>query len=200
MKNLKIATRPSGAASRLTIIVLGIVAILGVGLLKFYSNLVHMEGDIVAVHEDLKNVHTSIFNQMKSQGLTVEKYGKMVVEAMEVSVEGRYGSDGSRAVVQVIREQNPNIDPKIMATLQVAIESGYKGFESRQRTKIDAIRVYQNALRTPLLGWVAQTFLGFPDRVTDDMLKTVSSAATDDMMARKQMDTIDPFSKPAEAK
>jgi hypothetical protein len=32
------------------------------------------------------------------------------------------------------------------------------------------------------------------------MRKTISSAATDDMMQRKQFDTINPFSTPAEAK
>lgn len=197
--NTQTAKKPAGGVNPGLLIVLGIVGVLLVIFVGAYNKLARQENGIVAAHEELKNVHTSIFNQMKSQGLAVEKYGDMVIKAIEVSMTGRYGKTGSQAGIQWIKEQNPTIDVKIMDRLQVAIESGYKEFQHRQTAKIDLIRVYDDSRDTfpsSVVAWLG----GFPKKVTADIRKTISSAATDDMMARKQMDTIDPFSKPAEAK
>jgi hypothetical protein len=193
------AKKPSGSINPLFLILLGIGAVLLVGFVSLRNGLARQENGVVAAHEELKNVHSSIFNQMKSQGLAIEKYGDLVIKAIEVSMTGRYGETGSKAGVQWIKEQNPEIDVKIMDKLQVAIESGYKEFQARQTTKIDLIRVYDNSLDTWPSSWVA-SIAGFPNKVTADMRKTISSAATDDMMQRKQFDTINPFSTPAEAK
>jgi len=182
------------------IVLIGIVASVFIGglwLVGTYNGIVRQENGIVAVHEDMQNVHTSIFNQMKSQGLSVEKYGDMVTEAITTAIEGRYGKTGSQAAMQWIQEQNPTIDPKILEKLQVAIEAGYNKFEAVQRTKIDKLRVYDNTLDSALTGWVAKTFMGFPKKVTADMRKTISSAASKTMMETKEMETIDPFAKPA---
>lgn len=199
MNTHQTAKKPAGGINLGFLAVLGVLGVLLMTFVVTYNKLARQENGIVAAHEELKNVHTSIFNQMRSQGLAVEKYGDMVIKAIEVSMTGRYGQTGSQAGVQWIKEQNPTIDVKIMDKLQVAIEAGYKEFQSRQTTKIDLIRTFDNSLDTFPSNVVA-ALGGFPKKVTADMRKTISSAATDDMMARKQMDTIDPFSKPAEAK
>jgi hypothetical protein len=163
-------------------------------LTSTYNQFVRHENGIVAVHEDMQNVHSSVFNQLKSQGLAVEKYQEMVVQAMQVAVEGRYGKSGVQAAVTWIREQNPTIDPSVVRKLQEAIEIGYNKFESAQRTKIDRLRAFDNDLDSAIKGNVAR-FLGFPKKVTADMRKTITSATTETMMKTKQMDTINPFSK-----
>ena len=183
------------------IVLIGIVAVAALSIIWWsgtYNNLVSQENGIVAVHKDMQNVHASIFNQIKSQGLSVEKYGAMVTEALKVAVEGRYGKNGSQAAMQWIQEQNPTIDPKIMEKLQVTIEAGYNEFKSVQRTKLDRLRVYDNTLDSFITGSIAKSFMGFPKKVTDDMREVVSSAATKQMMETKEMETIDPFAKKAQ--
>jgi hypothetical protein len=166
-----------------------------VTLVGINNSFVRMENGVVAVHEDMKNVHASIFNKIKSQGLVVEKYGEMVIGAINAAISGRYGASGAQAAFLAIKEQNPTIDSKIMEKLQVAIEAGYNGFESAQRGKIDRLRVYDNALESVPGGWLARTFMGFPRKVTADMRTTISSAETKETFQTKEMKTIDPFAK-----
>lgn len=183
---------------KILIITLTAIAVIIVSVIMMvvgtYNGLVRDENGIVAVHEDMQNVHASIFNTIKSQGLSVEKYGEMVTTAISVAIEGRYGKTGSQAAMQWIQEQNPTIDPKIFEKLQVAIEAGYSRFEATQRTKIDRIRVYDNKLDSLVTGALAR-FMGFPKKVTADMRKTISSSETKKMMETKEMETIDPFAK-----
>ena len=177
-------------------IIIGLIAIIFIGIVWFagtYNGLVRQENSIVAAHEDLQNVHASIFNQIKSQGLSVEKYGDMVTKAINAAIEGRYGKNGSQAAMQWIQENNPTIDSKVFEKLQVVIEAGYNKFEEAQRTKIDKIRVYDNTLDSFFTGFVAKSIMGFPKKVTADMRKTITSAETSEMMKTKEMKTIDPF-------
>lgn len=159
------------------------------------NSFVRHENGVVAVHEDMQNVHSSIFNTIKSQGLAVEKYGAMVIEAINAAIGGRYGKDGVQGAMIWIKEQNPTIDPRTFEKLQVAIEAGYNKFESTQRSKIDRLRVYDNELESVPRGWIARSFMGFPRKVTADMRTTISSAETKEMMKTKEMKTIDPFAK-----
>ncbi|MFC1598822.1 hypothetical protein ACFL2U_02335 [Patescibacteria group bacterium] len=182
-----------------TIVALAVVAVLvcgigGCGLYTMgtYNSLVRQENGIEAVHEDMKNVHASIFNQIKSQGLTVEKYGDLVIQALEVSMSGRYGKTGSQAAMQWLKEENPTISPDVFTKLQTVIEVGYNKFESTQRSKIDRIRVYENSLEQFPSSLIASSF-GFP-RFDLAMYKvTISSAKTKKTFETGEMETIDPF-------
>ena len=192
---MKTKTNNSGNA---LLILIGLLIIIIIGASWFagtYNGLVRQENGIVAANEDLQNIHTSIFNQIKSQGLSVEKYGTMVTQAITTAIEGRYGKNGSQAAMQWIQENNPTIDSKIFEKLQVVIEAGYNKFESAQRTKIDKLRIYDNTMDSLFTGFVAKSVMGFPKKVTADMRKTITSAETTEMMKTKEMKTIDPFAR-----
>jgi len=184
-----------------TMIALGVVAvliaaILGTGCYTMgtYNSLVRQENGIEAVHEDMKNVHASIFNQIKSQGLTVEKYGDLVIQALEVAMSGRYGATGSQAAMQWLREENPTISPEVFTKLQTVIEVGYNKFEATQRTKIDRIRIYENTLETFPSSLVAN-FFGFPRFELEEYKRTISTAETKKTFETGEMETINPFAE-----
>ena len=176
------------------IIPLAIMGILAIYCIGTYNSLVSQEEGIKAIHEDMKNVHASIFNSIKSQGLAVDKYGDMVIQAIDAAISGRYGKKGSKAAFQWIQEQNPTIDPKIMEKLQVAIEAGYNKFESTQRTKIDRLRIYRQDLRSFPKNIVVG-ILGFPKIDLNELGSTITTAETTKTFETKQMDVIDPFAK-----
>jgi len=110
------------------------------------NDFVRHENAIEAVNLDIQNVHASIFQQMKQQGVAVDEYGDMVIEAIEGAIAGRYGEGGMKSSWAWIKEDNPEIDPAIMEKLQQAIEAGYNKFEAFQRTKLDRVRIYKNSL------------------------------------------------------
>ncbi len=159
-----------------------------------YNDNIAQEQGIVATNEDMKNVDASVFNTIKSQGLTVEKYGDLVIKAIEASTSGRYGKNGSQAAMQWIQEQNQNIDAKIMDKLQIAIEAGYNKFESAQRTKIDRIRIYNIDLKSVIRG-SASWVMGFPKIDLKDLSQTIVTAETKKTFETKEKATIDPFAK-----
>lgn len=181
-------------------IVLGVLALLVLVVLSVtistYNNLVRQENGIDAVDKDMQNVHASIYKQMKGQGLAVEKYGDMVIKALDAAMSGRYGEGGSRAAFQWIHEQNPNIAPDIMTKLQQVIEAGYNRFEATQRAKIDKVRVYKDILRFFPSNMIAG-MLGFPKIDMSMADRVISSATTKKDFESGELSDPDPFSSPA---
>jgi hypothetical protein len=175
--------------------VLGLILLFAIIVVSGWAKLGSMENGIVAVNEDMKNVHASFFNNLKSQGLAIEKYGELVIKAVEAANSGRYGQGGVKAAMVAIHEQNPNIPPDIMNKLQIAIEAGYNKFETTQRSKIDRIRVFKDYRYYTFAGVLAGNIFGFPRQVTPDMMTTVSTAETEKTFETKQMETVDPFKK-----
>jgi hypothetical protein len=176
------------------IVLLAVVAILGLSFIGVYNSCNSQEKGILAVHNDMQNVHASMFNQMKSQGLAVEKYGDMVIQAINEAMSGRYGEGGSRAAFQWIQENNPTIDAAVMEKLQVAIEAGYNRFEATQRTKIDRLRIYKRDLDSFPKGFIAKIF-GYPKINLAEMEQVISTKETKKTFETKEMETIDPFAK-----
>ncbi len=164
-----------------SVITLGVVALivsaLAIWVISSRNTLVRFENKVEAIDRDMQNVHASIFQQMRQQGVAVEKYGDLVIQGIHESMNGRYGADGSRAAMQWITEQNPSIDPKIMEKLQIAIESGYNRFEAVQRTKIDVVRTYKDATQVFPNNIIANMF-GYPRKSWSELERIVTSSQT----------------------
>jgi len=87
-------------------------------------------------------------------------YSQKVLEAAQVpemmrddlmkvareALEGRYGAEGSKAVFQVITEQNPVVSEQLYVKLQNIIEAGRNQFQTAQDRLIDQKRVYETEL------------------------------------------------------
>jgi len=176
------------------LVFVGIIAVIAVVFIGVYNSCIRFENQISAVDKDMQNVHASMFNNMKSQGIAVEKYGDLVIKALEVAMSGRYGKDGSQAGMQWIKEQNPSIDPKIFSKLQVVMEAGYNKFEATQRTKIDVVKSYKNHIQTFPNNILSGVF-GFPRKSWADLESIITTAETKKTWEKGEMQTIDPFAK-----
>ena len=155
----------------------GMVLILLSIVVSAYNGCVRAENSIEAFDKDMQNVHANLYTQLKAQDLAVDKYGEMVINAIQAAISGRYGKDGVRGAMLWIQESNPSIDSKVLEKLQVVIEAGYNKFEASQRSKIDAVRVYKDSLGTFPKNIVASMF-GFPRLDKDIMERIVTSATT----------------------
>lgn len=177
----------------ITLIVIGVLVLFSfIYGVTTYNGFVGSEEGISAIDKDMQNVHASIHKQMRGQGISIEKYGDLVIKAMTVSMEGRYGPTGSHAAVQLIHEQNPNIPSDIMAKLQETIESGYNRFEATQRTKIDKGRVYKQNLRSFPKNIVAAV-CGFPKIDLAFVDRILTSAETKHDFETGELSDPDPF-------
>jgi hypothetical protein len=157
-----------------------------------YNSFVKLEEQVEAIHKDMENAHGSIYNQIKSQGLTVQNYGDTVIKAINVAISGRYGEGGVKSAWTWIQEKNPEIDPSLYKSLMQVIEAGYNKFENIQRNKIDVVRTYNTKLRTfPDNIWA--NIFGFPKCNLKDLEEVISTESSKEMMETKKMDTINPF-------
>jgi hypothetical protein len=182
----------------ITLVVIGILVV-GVGTLvmagiSHYNDFKVTENLIEATDKDLQNVHASVFNNIKSQGLSVEKYGDMVIQAINAAMSGRYGKSGSQAAFQWIQEQNPQIDSSTFKKLQDVIEAGYANFETKQRTKIDVIRTYKNKIGV-FPGNIFAMVFGYPKIDLAKYDQVISTEETKNTWETGNMKTIDPFGK-----
>jgi hypothetical protein len=151
-----------------------------------YNGLVSVENQIEAAHKDTQNVHANIFQNMKTQNVAVDKYGDMVIKAIDAAIGGRYGEGGSQAAFQWIKENNPTIDPVVFGKLQNVIEAGYSEFKASQTKKLDVIRVYKDKLRTFPSNMVAG-MLGFPRIPIAEWEKIVTSKQTKEDFASGEL-------------
>lgn len=172
---------------------LAIVTIVTMGVTN-YNKMVGLENKVEAIDKDMQNVHASIFNNIKSQGLTVESYGDLVIRGINAAMSGRYGATGSGAVMQWIQEQNPNIDPDVIKKLQIVIESGYNRFEATQRTKVDVVRIYKNVVQRFPSNIIAAVFR-FPRRPWEVIDRMITTEETKETWKTGNMEIIDPFKK-----
>lgn len=67
-------------------------------------------------------------------------------DVVKAEMEGRYGSDGSRGVMQWIQERNLQIDSSMYTNVQQAIEAGRNEFQTNQTRLVDQKRIYQTEL------------------------------------------------------
>ena len=102
-----------------------------------------------------------------------DMYKDDLKEVYTAAVEGRYGENGSGAVMQWIQEQNPNMDSTLYVRLSQKIEANRDEFANAQRALLDQKRAYQNALDVFWSGlWLK--LAGYPKINLDD-IKVVNS-------------------------
>ena len=70
----------------------------------------------------------------------------VLVAVVNDAIQARYGKDGSKAMFQMIHEQNPSLDPALYRKLQQLIESGRDEFKNSQTRFIDVKRNYETQL------------------------------------------------------
>lgn len=130
---------------------------------------------VIGINNDLVRHEAGIEAQYKQNQNNYDNYIKKVAEVAQVPamqrddlakvyegvMRGRYGADGSKAMFQWLKEQNPQIDSSVYTKIQQIIESGRNSFEADQKMLIDKKRVYQVQLKEFPRGLVA-SLLGFP--------------------------------------
>ncbi len=155
-----------------------------------YNRFVDHEAGIEAAKEETKNVHANMTKKMKAQGLTVEKYQEILIKAMEASMSGRYGDDGSQAAMQWIHEQDLGLDSDIIKRIQQVIEASYNEFQAAQSSLIDKCRAYKASRQKFFWKGVADRH-GFPTEDVEEWCTIVTSAETKADFGKGELSDID---------
>lgn len=173
---------------KITLVILGVlfalVAAVGATLFTSYISAVNdgarMEGNVVMLNQDSENKLSNYTLKIQEKVQIPEMYAKDLKEVIRATFEGRYGADGSKAVMQWIQEQNIQFDSSLYKDLQVTIEAGRDEFRISQTLKLQACRDYKVQLNTFWKGmWLK--FAGYPKENLADVCKVVSDSRTSEI-------------------
>lgn len=115
---------------------------------------------------------------VESMGVATQ-YKKAVAEVISAGIEGRFGKDGSKSLVQAFSEAYPaTLDPTLFNRVQLVIESGRRDFTAEQRMLISKVQSYKLDLRKGWSGmWMSAA--GYPTiDLKDPKYNVVVSGAT----------------------
>jgi len=167
------------------------------GLIVFLAMLIVGGGScvmsIMGVNNTCVEHENNIDAQLSANKISLAGYTNKIMDMVQVpeiakdhikevavaSIEGRYGKEGSKAIFQMIKEQNPTVDASLYRRLMEAMEAGRNGFDADQKTLQDKCRVYRNYYQTAPTSLIVG-FLHFPKSGLDDRCKEVTTQQTEE--------------------
>lgn len=166
-----------------TLVVFGILGgiLLSVvfGYIGFTNNANRYEVTIKAQYTDNKNVYDNGWKTVQEKAQVPELYTAQLKELYDNAMTGRYGEDGSKALFQFIKEQNPTLDSKLFIQIQQSVETFRNRFQQAQTELVSKKQAYESYLTATTSGRFYNMFASYPhidmskfDIVTSDKTET----------------------------
>ena len=186
------------------------LAVPGCSYVSAYNTANTFEQQVPAIYENNEQVLGQYGQKLQEAaqvpGMMASDYTKIFKDVMV----GRYGPDGSKAVFQMLTEQNPQLSPKIYEQLQRIIEAGRDDFKAEQTKLVDVKRSYRTSLGSFWTG-TFMSLAGFPKikigfpAGTEDAYPAITTARASKTFENGQEDgpivlRSEPTSPPAEQK
>lgn len=111
------------------------------------------EQSIIAAYKNDETVLSKKVTSVQESAQVPGMQRDDVVATIKAAITGRYGANGSQAVFQAIKEQNPSVSPELYIQLQRIIESGSDDFNRAQQDLIDKKRAYGDQLGSTVTGF-----------------------------------------------
>lgn len=133
-----------------TIIALAIASALAIGAVGSYVSYANYgnrtERALVAKVDDNQNIYANGSQKIMEMAQIPVMYKNDVKEVFTAAINGRYGPDGSKAMFQMLKEQNPSLDQGVYIKVQQAMEQFRNEFQAGQKEMLDQRRSYETAL------------------------------------------------------
>ena len=158
----------SGAISGALIAVLGFFALFLIGVVVLFSQYVsaanygnRTEVALLAKIDNNQNIYANGTQKIIEIAQVPAMYVADVTKVTQAAISGRYGADGSKAVFQMLKEQNPQLDSKMYLKIQQVIEAFRNEFQENQTEMLDMRRSYETALGNFMQGFFLH-LAGYP--------------------------------------
>ena len=170
------------AALAIVVLLIGTVAVSYISAAN-YGN--RTEQQLKAKYQDNENVLSSGYQQLKGVAGVTKMATQDQIDLFKAAITGRYGADGSKAVFQMITENNPVQDPQLYRKVQQIVESTQKEFQASQTQMLDIKRSYETELGSVWKGmWL--DFAGYPKIDLSKYVIISSEGASEAFRTKKQ--------------
>lgn len=185
--------KQNGSAGVVAVGVLGVLLLVGGVLfgtyISAYNSGVRYEAQIEKFHKSSQNTLSSYTLKVKEMAQVPDMYVTDLTKVIESTFQGRYGQDGSKAVMQWIQEQNLQFDSKLYLNLQAAMEAGRDEFKLSQDRKLEICTQYEQELGYFWKGmWMS--IAGYPKKDLDVICKVVLDAQTNETFQKGEASVI----------
>lgn len=123
-------------------VVAAVVFALGASYITNANYGVRAEQTLRATWENNEQILASYSLKISEIAQVPQMYRNDIKSIYKDVLKGRYGENGSQAMFQFLKEQNPQIDAGLYKAIQQAMEAGRNEFKVAQQTLIDQKRVY----------------------------------------------------------
>ena len=131
---------------------LGLILLVGIAAWSIFGSAYNTanksEINIEGNFKDLQNIKSNYTMKIREMAQVPDMYADKLKEVVSAAMEGRYGADGSKAVFQMINEQNPTVDPTMYNRVQQVMEAGRNDFQQAQTKHNDILIAYKKVLTT----------------------------------------------------
>lgn len=175
-----------------------VLAAIAVGVLYFFGYLGfrndanRSEQDIVAQYEQAQNVYDNgwkaVVETAQVPAMQADNYKKVYDDVMK----GRYGANGSTAMLQFIKEQNPTLSDATYTKIQQTIETFHANFEASQQDLIAKKQSYRilitSTTQAVFYNWIGRyphIKVGIPTGSQDDYAIVTSDKTANDFKTKK---------------
>ena len=165
------------------LIILIVVGLIGLITIPSYISAANYgnatEQRLLATVENNENIYANGTQKVIEIAQVPAMFKNDVKEVVTAAIQGRYGSNGSTAVFQMLREQNGTLDPSLYKKIQQVIEGFRTEFQNAQTAMLDIKRSYKTALGSVWQGfWLG--IAGYPktDLTKFDIVTTDTARET----------------------
>lgn len=159
------------------------------GYIGFSNTANGFEVDIKAKYTDNKNVYDNGWKKVQEVAQVPALQTQALLDLYQGTMQGRYGADGSRALLQFITEQNPNLDQTTFLKIQQDIESFRNEFQSNQTQLVSRKQAYERFLTATTSGRFYNFLGGYP-RIDMTAFDIVTSEKTETDFKSKKAEPI----------
>jgi hypothetical protein len=159
------------------------------GYIGFGNTANGFETDIKAKYTDNKNVYDNGWKRVKELAQVPDMQVEGLQKLYDATMKGRYGANGSQAVLQFITEQNPALDQSTYRAIQQNIESFRLEFQANQTRLISIKQQYERFLTATTGGRFYNMIGGYP-RIDLSQFDIVTSEKTEEDFKNKKSDPI----------
>lgn len=181
----------------LTLAAIGLIVVLfGVGLILGYVGFSNdangFEADIPAQYTQMQNAYDNGWKKVVETAQVPALQQAAYKDVYDGVMKGRYGANGSQAMLQFIKEQNPTLDPALYTKIQQTIETFHTEFEAAQQNIIARKQGYNRFLTATtagrfynMIGHYPHIHVGIPLGSQDDFQIVTSDKTQTDFQNHK---------------